>query len=185
MKIVVVYESMFGNTKTIAEGIAAGFREAGEVKIGTVDVLSPGWLEEWSHQIGAGLKDGLRENPSWIAFALEDGTVYHTYTVAAPTRSSRPTSAPCSTGRRKPSPPSPAPGARTSTRTERPCRRRTRAASSHQQRHSLRCLLRIRRCTLYRFPPDGSPTRRGLQLLEVCGGERADHLILRLPGHVV
>ena len=32
-------------------------------------------------QIGAELKDGLRESPSWIAFALENGTVYHTYTV--------------------------------------------------------------------------------------------------------
>jgi menaquinone-dependent protoporphyrinogen IX oxidase len=42
MKIVVVYESMFGNTKTIAEGIAEGFGEAGEMKIGTVDDLSPG-----------------------------------------------------------------------------------------------------------------------------------------------
>src|SRR5215210_3960452 len=41
----------------------------------------PGWLEEWSGQIGAGLADGLREAPSWIAFAREDGTVYHTYTV--------------------------------------------------------------------------------------------------------
>ncbi len=44
----------------------------------------PDWLEEWSHQIGAELEDGLRENPSWIAFALENGTVYHTYTVSAP-----------------------------------------------------------------------------------------------------
>ncbi len=44
----------------------------------------PGWLEEWAGQIGADLKDGLRENPSWIAFALENGTVYHTYTVSAP-----------------------------------------------------------------------------------------------------
>ena len=44
----------------------------------------PGWLQEWSQQIGAGLEDGMRENPSWIAFALEDGTVYHTYTVSAP-----------------------------------------------------------------------------------------------------
>jgi Flavodoxin len=41
MKIVVVYESMFGNTKTIAEAIAEGLREAGEVKLGTVDDLSP------------------------------------------------------------------------------------------------------------------------------------------------
>ena len=44
----------------------------------------PEWLVEWSHQVGAELKDGLRENPSWIAFALENGTVYHTYTVSAP-----------------------------------------------------------------------------------------------------
>ncbi len=44
----------------------------------------PGWLEEWSQQIGADLKDGLREGPGWIAFARENGTVYHTYTVMAP-----------------------------------------------------------------------------------------------------
>jgi predicted dithiol-disulfide oxidoreductase (DUF899 family) len=44
----------------------------------------PGWLEDWSEQIGAGLEDGLREAPSWIAFARDNGTVYHTYTVMAP-----------------------------------------------------------------------------------------------------
>ena len=44
----------------------------------------PDWLVEWSHQIGAELKDGLREGPAWIAFAREKGTVYHTYTVRAP-----------------------------------------------------------------------------------------------------
>jgi predicted dithiol-disulfide oxidoreductase (DUF899 family) len=44
----------------------------------------PDWLEEWGRQIGAELKDGLREAPSWIAFAHENGTVYHTYTVQAP-----------------------------------------------------------------------------------------------------
>src|SRR5438094_8180 len=44
----------------------------------------PEFLKEWSRQIGAELKDGLRENPSWIAFARENGTVYHTYTVSAP-----------------------------------------------------------------------------------------------------
>ena len=44
----------------------------------------PEWLEEWGHQIGAKLEDGLRENPSFIAFARENGTVYHTYTVMAP-----------------------------------------------------------------------------------------------------
>jgi predicted dithiol-disulfide oxidoreductase (DUF899 family) len=44
----------------------------------------PGWLVDWSEQVGAELKDGIRENPSWIAFARENGTVYHTYTVSAP-----------------------------------------------------------------------------------------------------
>ncbi len=44
----------------------------------------PDWLEEWSEQTGAALKDGLREGPSWHAFARENGTVYHTYSVMAP-----------------------------------------------------------------------------------------------------
>jgi predicted dithiol-disulfide oxidoreductase (DUF899 family) len=44
----------------------------------------PDWLRKWSDQVGARLEDGLRENPSWIAFAREDATVYHTYTVSAP-----------------------------------------------------------------------------------------------------
>jgi predicted dithiol-disulfide oxidoreductase (DUF899 family) len=44
----------------------------------------PDWLVQWSGQIGAKLEDGLREAPSWIAFARENGTVYHTYTVTAP-----------------------------------------------------------------------------------------------------
>jgi predicted dithiol-disulfide oxidoreductase (DUF899 family) len=44
----------------------------------------PEWLEGWSRQIGATLEDGLRENPSFIAFARENGTIYHTYTVMAP-----------------------------------------------------------------------------------------------------
>jgi predicted dithiol-disulfide oxidoreductase (DUF899 family) len=44
----------------------------------------PEWLEEWSRMTGAKLEDGLRENPSFIAFARDNGTVYHTYTVSAP-----------------------------------------------------------------------------------------------------
>ena len=44
----------------------------------------PEWLQDWSEQVGADLKDGLREGPGWIAFARENGTVYHTYTVMAP-----------------------------------------------------------------------------------------------------
>ncbi len=44
----------------------------------------PAWLRDWSGQIGAALEDGLREGPGWIAFARENGTVFHTYTVMAP-----------------------------------------------------------------------------------------------------
>jgi predicted dithiol-disulfide oxidoreductase (DUF899 family) len=44
----------------------------------------PDWLQEWSQQTGADLKDGLRENPSFTAFARENGTVYLTYQVSAP-----------------------------------------------------------------------------------------------------
>ncbi len=44
----------------------------------------PEFLEEWSRQVGADIEVGLREAPSWIAFARENGTVYHTYTVMAP-----------------------------------------------------------------------------------------------------
>ena len=44
----------------------------------------PEWLQDWGRQVGAKLEHGLRENPSFIAFARENGTVYHTYTVAAP-----------------------------------------------------------------------------------------------------
>jgi predicted dithiol-disulfide oxidoreductase (DUF899 family) len=44
----------------------------------------PEFLQEWSRQVGASIEDGIREAPSWIAFARENGTVYHTYTVTAP-----------------------------------------------------------------------------------------------------
>ena len=44
----------------------------------------PDWLEEWGESVGTELEKGLLENPSWIAFALEDGVVYHTYMRSAP-----------------------------------------------------------------------------------------------------
>jgi predicted dithiol-disulfide oxidoreductase (DUF899 family) len=44
----------------------------------------PDWLQDWGRQVGARLEDGLREGPSFIAFARENGCVYHTYTVMAP-----------------------------------------------------------------------------------------------------
>ena len=46
----------------------------------------PAFLQEWSKQVGAKLEDGLREAPSFIAFARDNGTIYHTYTVQAPDR---------------------------------------------------------------------------------------------------
>jgi predicted dithiol-disulfide oxidoreductase (DUF899 family) len=44
----------------------------------------PEWLQFWGEQVGAKLEDGLREGPGYIAFARDNGTVYHTYTVMAP-----------------------------------------------------------------------------------------------------
>jgi predicted dithiol-disulfide oxidoreductase (DUF899 family) len=44
----------------------------------------PDFLREWSEMTGAELKDGLRENPSFIAFARDNSAIYHTYTVSAP-----------------------------------------------------------------------------------------------------
>ena len=44
----------------------------------------PGWLADWGRQVGAKLEDGLREAPSYIAFARDNGRVFHTYTVSAP-----------------------------------------------------------------------------------------------------
>jgi predicted dithiol-disulfide oxidoreductase (DUF899 family) len=50
------------------------------------EILSdpPDWLQDWGRQVGAKLEDGLRENPSFIAFTRDNGSVYHTYTVSAP-----------------------------------------------------------------------------------------------------
>jgi predicted dithiol-disulfide oxidoreductase (DUF899 family) len=44
----------------------------------------PDWLADWARRIGAKLEDGLREAPGYIAFARENGAVFHTYTVTAP-----------------------------------------------------------------------------------------------------
>jgi hypothetical protein len=44
----------------------------------------PPFLVDWSEQIGATVAEGIQEAPGFIAFARENGTVYHTYTVTAP-----------------------------------------------------------------------------------------------------
>jgi predicted dithiol-disulfide oxidoreductase (DUF899 family) len=46
----------------------------------------PDWLQEWAKDVGTELEKGMLENPGWIAFALEDGVVYHTYSRFAPDR---------------------------------------------------------------------------------------------------
>jgi predicted dithiol-disulfide oxidoreductase (DUF899 family) len=95
----------------------------------------PDWLQDWSKQVGADLEQALAEGPGWIAFALEDGVVYHTYTRMAPDRDfvvpyyhqlldRTPKDAPTSSG----------PSATTSTRTAQgrvaqPCRASRRSAS--------------------------------------------------------
>jgi predicted dithiol-disulfide oxidoreductase (DUF899 family) len=46
----------------------------------------PDWLQDWSKAVGSDLEQAMTENPTWIAFAREDGAVYHTYTRMAPDR---------------------------------------------------------------------------------------------------
>jgi predicted dithiol-disulfide oxidoreductase (DUF899 family) len=79
------YVSTYGTEFPFDFGVALTPEQARNVpEITTMVDDPPDWLAEWSRQIGAPLKDGLREGPSWIAFARENGTVYHTYTVMAP-----------------------------------------------------------------------------------------------------
>src|ERR687887_1053851 len=79
------YVSTYNNDFAFDFGLALTEEQAEEVPEVKEMVESPSdELLEWSEQTGAKLKDGLREAPSWIAFARENGTVYHTYTVAAP-----------------------------------------------------------------------------------------------------
>jgi predicted dithiol-disulfide oxidoreductase (DUF899 family) len=44
----------------------------------------PEFMLDWAKQTGVAIKDGVREAPTWIAFAKEGDTVYHTYSVTAP-----------------------------------------------------------------------------------------------------
>jgi predicted dithiol-disulfide oxidoreductase (DUF899 family) len=79
------YVSTYGSDFPFDFGLALTEDQAEEIPEITEMVDNPPeWLQFWSTQIGAELKAGLRENPSYIAFARENGTVYHTYTVSAP-----------------------------------------------------------------------------------------------------
>ena len=81
------YVSTYDNDFPFDFGLAITPEQAKEIPEIT-EMLDdpPEFLQEWAVQIGAKLEDGLRESPSFIAFARENGTVYHTYTVAAPDR---------------------------------------------------------------------------------------------------
>jgi predicted dithiol-disulfide oxidoreductase (DUF899 family) len=79
------YVSTNGTDFPFDFGLALKPEQAKEVpEIQQILAGPPDWLEDWGRQVGAKLEDGLRENPSYIAFARDDGTVYHTYTVSAP-----------------------------------------------------------------------------------------------------
>jgi predicted dithiol-disulfide oxidoreductase (DUF899 family) len=79
------YVSTNGSDFAFDFGLALTEEQAQEIpEVKTLIDEPPEWLALWSTQVGAELKDGLREAPGYIAFARENGTVYHTYTVTAP-----------------------------------------------------------------------------------------------------
>jgi predicted dithiol-disulfide oxidoreductase (DUF899 family) len=79
------YVSTYNTDFPFDFGIAMTPEQAQEIpEVKSMIDSPPEWLQDWSRQIGAKLEDGLREGPSWIAFARDNGTVYHTYTVMAP-----------------------------------------------------------------------------------------------------
>jgi predicted dithiol-disulfide oxidoreductase (DUF899 family) len=79
------YVSTYGSDFAFDFGLAIDPETAREIpELKQMLENPPEWLQEWSRQVGAKLEDGLREAPSWIAFARDNGTVYHTYTVTAP-----------------------------------------------------------------------------------------------------
>jgi predicted dithiol-disulfide oxidoreductase (DUF899 family) len=80
------YVSTYGSDFAFDFGLAATPEQAKEIpEIQAMLADPPEFLQKWSEQVGAKLEDGLREAPSYIAFARdEDGRIFHTYTVTAP-----------------------------------------------------------------------------------------------------
>jgi predicted dithiol-disulfide oxidoreductase (DUF899 family) len=79
------YVSTYGTDFPFDFGLALTEEQAEQIpEVRSMVENPPDWLRFWSTQIGAELGDGLREAPGYIAFARENGTVYHTYTVTAP-----------------------------------------------------------------------------------------------------
>ena len=79
------YVSTYGSDFPFDFGLALTPEQAKEIpQVQEMIADPPPFLLDWSEQTGAKLEDGLREAPSWIVFAREGDTVYHTYTVTAP-----------------------------------------------------------------------------------------------------
>jgi predicted dithiol-disulfide oxidoreductase (DUF899 family) len=79
------YVSTYGSDFPFDFGLALTPEQAQTIpEVKAVIDDPPEWLEEWGRQVGAPLEDGLRESPGFIAFARENGAVFHTYTVTAP-----------------------------------------------------------------------------------------------------
>jgi predicted dithiol-disulfide oxidoreductase (DUF899 family) len=79
------YVSTYGNDFVWDFGLAMTPEQAEQIpEVQEMIANPPDWLQEWAEMVGAELKDGLRENPSFHAFARENGTVYYTYSVSAP-----------------------------------------------------------------------------------------------------
>ena len=79
------YVSTYGSDFPFDFGLAFTPEQARRIPQ-VVEMLEnpPEFLQNWSKQVGAKLEDGLREAPGYIAFARENGTIFHTYTVTAP-----------------------------------------------------------------------------------------------------
>jgi predicted dithiol-disulfide oxidoreductase (DUF899 family) len=79
------YVSTYGTDFPFDFGLALTEEQAQQIpEVKQIIDDPPAWLQDWARQVGAELKDGIREGPGWIALARENGTVYHTYTVMAP-----------------------------------------------------------------------------------------------------
>jgi predicted dithiol-disulfide oxidoreductase (DUF899 family) len=81
------YVSTYGSDFPFDFGLALTEEQVAEIdEVRQMIEQPPDWLQDWAVQVGTDLEHGLAEGPGWIAFALEDGVVYHTYTRMAPDR---------------------------------------------------------------------------------------------------
>ena len=79
------YVSTYNTEFAFDLGLALTPEQAKEVpQIQEMLADPPAFLQDWAKQVGAKLEDGMREAPTWIAFAKEGDTVYLTYSVTAP-----------------------------------------------------------------------------------------------------